>query len=187
MRAANGVDSPLSSDHQIGLSNANELPREGRWHLLHTKSRQEKLLAEELSHMGIGHFLPLVRRTRRYGPRKEHVEIPLFPGYVFVRGSIEDAYQANRTHRVARIIPVIDQSCLDWELTNLSFALRNNASVDSDPYLRKGVRVEVRSGSFRGLQGLIEDRLPSGKLILQVQMLGRAVSMELHGAILEAI
>jgi transcription antitermination factor NusG len=154
---------------------------------LHTKSRQEKLLADELHRMGIGHYLPLARQVRYYGKRKATVEIPLFPGYVFVRGSIDETYQSNRTHRVARIITVSDQVRLDWELKNLHLAHCNSAALNPYPYLRKGVRVEVRSGPFRGLQGFIEDVASGGRLILQVEMLGRAVSVEILGAALEPV
>ncbi|HEX5243196.1 MAG TPA: UpxY family transcription antiterminator, partial [Tepidisphaeraceae bacterium] len=88
----------------VGSEAVIPLPGSGSWRLLHTKSRQEKLLADELLRMGIGHFMPLVKEYRLYGKRKFKVELPLFPGYVFLRGSIDEAYQANRTHRVARII-----------------------------------------------------------------------------------
>lgn len=181
------------SDEQRPVADAAEgvaaggLPTEGRWHLLHTKSRQEKLLSDELHRIGIGHFLPLVTHPRVYGNRKIRVELPLFPGYLFLRGSLEDAYTAGRTHRVAQIIEVADQTRLDWELCNLGMALRNRAALDPYPYLKKGLRVEVRSGPLRGLQGLIEDRLTSGRLVLQVEMLGRAVSLEVHGAQLDRV
>src|SRR5689334_13386950 len=104
-------------------SAAAALPQAGRWFVLHTRSRQEKLLADELAQLEIGHFLPLVRRNRLYGKRKAVVELPLFAGYVFLRGSVDDAYRANRTKRIAQIIQVTNQEKLHWELTNLNLAL----------------------------------------------------------------
>jgi transcription antitermination factor NusG len=160
------------------------LPTEGQWRLLHTKSRQEKVLADELKRVGIDHFLPLVAEDRLYGKRRFKVEVPLFPGYLFIRGSKEGAYTADRTRRVARIIEVMDQARLDWELQNLHVALRNQASMRLYPFLKEGMRVEVKSGQLRGLQGLIEKRSPSGRLILQVEMLGRALALEISGALL---
>jgi hypothetical protein len=47
--------------------------------------------------------------------------------------------------------------------------------------------VEVRSGPLRGVQGLIETRLGVSRLILQVQMLGQAVVLEVDGALLEPV
>lgn len=162
-------------------------PSKGIWHVLHTKSRQEKAVADDLAAMGIGHFLPLVRQKKYHGNRKVTVDAPLFPGYVFLRGELDDAYRADRTKRIASIIKVIDQQKLDWELSNLHIALIKQAPLVAFPHLKQGVRVEVRSGPFRGLQGIIEDRLANARIILQVDLLGRAVSMEIEGAVLEVI
>jgi transcription antitermination factor NusG len=159
----------------------------GDWHVLHTRSRQEKIVAADLAAMGIGHYLPLVREIRYYGNRKALVEVPIFAGYVFLRGTLEQAYLADRTRRIAQLIRVAAQERLDWELRNLHFALSRQAPVSPYPYLRKGVRVEVRSGPFRGLQGVIEEHRGDGRLALQVEMLGRAVSLEIDGALLEKV
>ncbi len=159
----------------------------GEWHVLHTRSRQEKIVAADLAAMGIAHFLPLVDQVRYYGRRKARVSAPLFPGYVFLRGSIEQAYQADRTKRIANVIRVAAQEALDWELRNLHLALTRQAPLIPYPYLKKGVRVEIRSGPFRGLQGIIEDRTGTDRLILSVDILGRSVSLEIDGALLERL
>ena len=159
----------------------------GLWYVLHTKSRQEKILAGELAARSVEHFLPLVKRPRFYGNRKVTVEEPLFPGYVFLFGDIEQAYAADRTKRVANIIPVTDQHKIEWELRNIRLALSQDAPLDPYPHLTKGVRVEVRSGPFQGLQGVIEEKGKDARLILQVDVLGRAVSLEIHGALLEPL
>jgi transcription antitermination factor NusG len=158
----------------------------GNWHVLHTRSRQEKIVAADLNAMQIGHFLPLVKRPRFYGRRKVMLEEPLFPSYVFVRGSQEDVYRIDRTKRVARIIPVADQDKLCWELRNISMALAHNAPLDTYPMLRAGVRVLVKSGPLQGLEGLIQHRT-SNRLVLQVEILGRAVSLEIDGSQLEVL
>ena len=157
------------------------------WHVLHTSSRQEKILSETLSAMGVCHFLPLVKQTRYYGKRKADVEMPLFPSYVFLFGRLDEVYQADRTRRVARIIPVPDQQQLDRELRNLHLALSKNAVLDRYPLLKPGVRVEVRYGPFRGLQGMIEDRSRADRLYLKVQMLGTAARMQIDAALLDPI
>jgi transcription antitermination factor NusG len=159
----------------------------GDWHVLHTKSRQEKVVAADLGAMGIAYYLPLVSQVRYYGRRKAKVAMPLFPGYVFLRGSLDQVYEADRTKRIANIIEVNAQEQLDWELRNLHLALSQEAALRPFPFLKKGVRVEVRSGPFRGLQGIIEGRATENRLILQVDMLGRAVSLEIEGALLDPI
>lgn len=159
----------------------------GDWFVLRTRARQEKILAQDLAARSIFCFLPLIRTVRYYGEHKARVEVPLFAGYLFLRGSVDDAYTADRTQRVAQIIDVADQSRLDAELRSLYLALRNVTTLDPYPYLKQGVHVEVRSGPFRGIQGVVESRARMNLLVLQVEMLGRAVSLEIDPALLEVI
>lgn len=157
------------------------------WFVLHTRSRQEKAVASHLRARGISHFLPLITHVRWYGGRKTQVELPLFAGYVFLSGTLEQAYEAEASRRLARVIHVPDQEHLDNELRNIRLALEHHVPLDPYPYLRTGIRAEVRSGPFRGLRGVIESRTRTNRLILQVDMLGRAVSLELDGAVLEPL
>jgi len=112
-----------------------------RWRVLHTKSRQEKALAETLETRGMRVFLPLVKATRYYGRRKLVSELPLFTGYVFLYGTLDEVYAADRTRRVAQIIEVFDQVKLETELENIQKALAHEETFDPFPYLTRGVRV----------------------------------------------
>jgi transcription antitermination factor NusG len=182
------VKSPVETPSDV-LPIASAYPDKdlGRWYVLHTKSRQEKAVADTLSAMGIAHFLPLTTQVRYYGKRKFTVELPLFPSYVFLRGTEVAAYESNKTKRIARIIHVFDQEQMDWELRNLYLAMETGATLDPFPFLTAGTRVEVRAGPFRGLQGVIDSRSRPNRLILQVDMLGRAVSLEIDAALLEPV
>ncbi|MEX2671997.1 MAG: transcription termination/antitermination NusG family protein [Phycisphaeraceae bacterium] len=163
------------------------LPDAGEWFVLHTRSRQEKALAADLAARRVGHFLPLIKQMRQYGRRKMPVQMPMFPGYLFLRGSLEQVYEADRTRRVSQIIRVSDQSQMDWELRNISQALSRDVVFDPYPHLTRGRRVEVRSGPMRGIQGRVEDHVKPDRLLLQVEMLGRAMSVEIDGALLDCI
>jgi transcription termination/antitermination protein NusG len=175
----------LVSPNQNSFEAVSAMP--GRWHLLHTRSRQEKVLAETLVSKGIGVFLPLVDVTRTYGRRKANVELPLFPGYLFLKGALDDAYEADRTKRVAGIIAVPDQNKLATELKNIALAIASRVSLDPYPFLKAGVRVSVRSGPLAGMEGLVESRLKRDRLILQVEVLGQATSLEIDGALLDIV
>ena len=157
------------------------------WHLLYVKSRQEKQLSDDLTAMGIANYVPVLRQTRYYGRRKSTLELPLFPGYVFLLGSLDDAYMADRTKRVVSIIKVANQKQIEWELENIRTALSCDAELAPHPFLKEGTRVEVRSGPFRGLQGVIESRARADRLILQVEMLARAVGLEIDASLLDPV
>ena len=158
-----------------------------RWHVLHVRSRQEKALCGDLEARGITHYLPLVRQSRFYGHRKTKVDLPLFTGYLFLLGTLDQAYTADRTGRVARIIPVFNQEQMDWELVNLQLAMQREPALVPYPFLRTGMRVEVRAGPFRGIQGVIENRAKDSRLVLQITTLGKAVSLEIDASLVDPI
>jgi transcriptional antiterminator RfaH len=135
--------------------------------------------------MNLHFYLPLIAKTTRYGRRKIISELPLFPGYLFLHGTREQAFSADRTRRVAQIIDVPDQDELWRELAAIRRALTVETRLDPYPYLKVGVRVSVRSGPLQGLEGVVEDRTRMDRLILRVRTLGQAVAMEIDAALLE--
>ena len=149
-----------------------------KWFVLQTKSRQEKVVCDFFRERQIEHVLPLVAKTTYYGKRKVRSELPLFPGYVFIRSGIHDAYAAERTNRLVRIIPVFDQAKIAEELRSLTRALDADQPFDRHPHLVAGVRVEVKSGPLQGVRGVVESRLKMDRLVLQVEILGQAISVE---------
>jgi len=163
------------------------LPDEGDWFVLHTRPRQEKALVRELQSRDIGIYLPTREQVRFYGRRKAVSDLPMFPGYVFLRGTREDTFTADRTRRVVQIITVGDQQQIDWELRNIYLASCLAAPLEAYPYLKEGVRVEVRSGPFRGLQGIVEQRLKADRILLQIDMLGRALALEVDASLLDPL
>ena len=159
----------------------------GSWFVIRTRSRQERILARHLRDHRIAHFLPLARVRRDYAGYDANVDLPVFPGYLFLRGTLDDVRAVDRTKRVTEVIPVPDQSQLNADLRNLQTALLGDALLTPLPFPRTGVRARVREGPFAGLEGVIEDVARRDRIILQVQALGRAVSLEVHGATLEVI
>lgn len=158
-----------------------------QWIVLHTRSRQEKAVAAQLTARGCEHFLPLITKRYLNAGRQRASKLPLFPGYVFLRGRNEDAYEADRTKRIVQIIAVPDQEHLQRELANIRRAIECAAPLDPYPYLHKGRRVTVTSGPFAGIEGVIEDRNRIDRILLQVDMLGRALSLQVDGAQLEPL
>jgi transcriptional antiterminator RfaH len=160
-------------------------PAAARWRVLHTRSRQEKALAETLDTRGARYFLPLIKAPRYYGRRKLVSELPLFPGYVFLHGTLDEAYTADRTKRIAHIIEVHDQAKLELEIESIRLALAHEETFDPFPFLTRGIRVVVTAGPLRGVRGKIEDRTRRNRLILQIDVLGQATSLEIDGSLLE--
>ncbi len=148
--------------------------------IAHTKSRQEKSLVTDLASGGVGAYLPAVPELRTHGNRKRWVEMPLFTGYVFVRGGPDVGGTVRRTGRVASVIEVIDQGQLTHELRQIHHAIASGARLTATPMLAAGVAARVARGPLRGLEGVVESIDSAERLVLIVHTLGRATAVEVN-------
>lgn len=159
----------------------------GEWIVLHTRSRQEKALARDVRAMGTACWLPLIETVRYYGRHKVRVNLPLFPGYLFIKGTLEQAYAADRTRRVAQVLRVPDQERFGRELMMIHRVLHAGGELEPHPFLSVGTWAEVTAGPFRGTVGLVNEALKNGRLILQIQALGQASSLEIEAGLLRPL
>ncbi len=158
-----------------------------RWYVVHTRSRQEKALARTLTAAGIAHYLPLTKRPRYCRGRKQFVEQPLLASYLFLHGPLEATYIATATKRVANVINVADQDRFVTELRQIRNALENGADLSPYRYLTVGRRVRVSAGPFKGIEGMIEVSAKADRLVLQIDALGRATSLEIDAGLLDPV
>ena len=157
------------------------------WMVLHTKARQEKAVARYLRAAGAVFYLPLITRITLIRNRKLRSQVPLFPGYVFLSGDLEDGYAAVSTKRVCQIIKVADQNRLTDELEQIRDALDRGAELYQCPFAVIGTRCRVRRGLFEGIEGVISRKLGSNRLALQMQTLGLGAIIEIDGDLLEPL
>ena len=158
-----------------------------QWTVLWTKPRQEKAVARYLQAAQVEHYLPLVPRVSFIRNRKFVSEIPLFPGYVFAAGELEDGYAAISTKRVCQVLQVEDQQQFIGEIDQIRRTLAGGAKLDLYPFAVIGRRCRVTRGPFMGIEGLITDRLGPTRLVLQVAILGQGAALEIDIDLLEPL
>lgn len=159
----------------------------GQWFVLHCKSRNEKALADDLQRCDVGCFLPLARTQRTYGARRAWVELPLFPGYLFLRGGADECEAAWKTKRLANILRVQDQQQLGRELEHIYRVVTSGEPVDLFPALKKGRRCRIVAGSLRGVEGVVLRRRSVSRMYISATVLGQSAMVEIDAALLEAL
>lgn len=159
----------------------------GRWWVLHTRARNEKVVALALMRHRVPYYLPLVSLERTYAKCRVTVRLPLFPGYLFLCGDNDACEKAWKTNRVARILQVDDQERLRSELRQVCQALETDGKVDLFTSLRKGRRCRVTGGTLKGLEGVVLRRGRHCRMYLSVTILGQSAVVEVDGALLEPI
>lgn len=162
-------------------------PQGTRWYALHTRSRHERRAAAALQRrLGARAevFLPEYRTWSRRKDRRRELLRPLFPGYLFVRAELAfgvrlDILQADGVVRLVgvgpRPVPVPDE-VVD------SIRLLLAAAPDARPRerWRPGTRVKVMSGPLAGVTGVVEHSPRGRRIVVAVELLGRAVAASLE-------
>lgn len=151
------------------------------WYAAYTLPRHEKAVAEQLTQLGISSYLPLWTEVRLWNRRRVPVQLPLFPGYVFVRMQLNDKGRVLARPGVVRFVGFgTTLSVLpDDEMEHLKLALCNS-NAKPYPHLTVGKRVKIRSGPFEGLQGSILKRKGKTQLVVTLDMIQSSMLLEVE-------
>src|SRR5713226_10151021 len=119
---------------------------EPRWYAASTFSNHEKRVGEQLRERGVEHFLPLYDSVRRWKDRRVLLQLPLFPGYVFVRLPLRERLKVLQVPGVARLISFngLPAALPDKEIEALRTGLAAQLRTEPHPYLTVGRRVRVK-------------------------------------------
>lgn len=159
-------------------------PVEHPWWVAYARSRQEKALARHLHGHGVGFYLPLAEKQVRRAGRTFVSSLPLFPGYLFFRGTPEARREALRSNLIVEVLPVLDQERLHKELAGLWRLQVSGAPLVSHPYLEVGDEVEIVDGPFRGCAGTVLREKGRLRLVVSVTFLRQSVAAELDREVL---
>ena len=160
---------------------------QGTWWVAHTKSRNEKALAWQMQKKNISYFLPLTEKVYRKSRRVFRSMLPLFSGYVFFCGSEPDRLEVLKTNRVAGLLEVKDQQHLIAELLPIEKALTSGINLAPYTYIKAGQQCKVIAGPLIGIEGLVVSEQNKTRLVLQVDILGKATCLEIDAALLEIV
>ena len=159
----------------------------GLWWVAHTKSRNEKALAQDLVAKNISYFLPMTWKVQCRSHMTLRSLLPLFSGYLFFCGREAERVEILRTNRVANVIEVKNQEKLLDELVQFERALRAGAPLMPYKYIKAGQRCRVVAGPLLGLEGIVIQVKNLARLVLQIDMLGQAASVEIDIDMIEPI
>src|SRR5439155_2618893 len=127
-------------------SGATALPAvwaEEHWYAAYTRAQHEKTVAAELGMREVEHFLPLYSSVRRWKDRRVQLDLPLFPGYVFVRLALRDRLRVVQIPSVVRLVGFngLPVALPDEEMGILRSGLSQSLRAEPHPFLTVGRRV----------------------------------------------
>ena len=157
---------------------------EPAWTCVRTRPRWEKRFARWLHGERMDHFLPVIGRRTRSHRKSRITEVPLFAGYVFVRGTFSKA-DFTRSDAVAYVLnPRSPQEArnVDDTLVAVWRMLADGRDVGIVDRLNPGEEVDVIAGPLMGTRGRFVREGSGGKLVVWIDLLGSGVSAEVEDA-----
>ena len=154
------------------------------WYAVWTRSRHEQVVRQEIEGKRIEAFLPTITRWSRWKDRKKKVDWPLFPGYCFARFDPADRLAILKCSGVVNIVSLDGElsSIPDGEIDAIRRLVETELQYDPCPLIREGMMVEVVYGPLRGVVGRLVRKGAHARLILSVDLIGQAVSVEVDAA-----
>lgn len=115
------------------------------------------------------------------------LQLPLFPGYVFVRLAVRDRLRVLQIPSVVRLVGFsgIPAPLPDQDIESLRGALRQQLHAEPHPYLRIGKRVRILRGPLEGKEGILVRRKANLRVILSIDLIVRSIVVDVDAADLE--
>ncbi len=159
------------------------------WFALTVKSQHEKAVADRLCERALEGYSPLYKARRRWSDRVRTVELPLFPSYVFCRFDFEERIKVLSTPGVYGVVGFGGQPCAieDGEIEAVKTMAGSGLPVMPWPFLHVGNRVLIRQGPLAGLEGILLREKNDCRVVVNLTLLNRAVSVEIDRHLVSAV
>jgi len=152
------------------------------WHALWTRSHCEQLVHDQLAVKGFALFLPKIDQWSRRGGVRRLIRVPLFPGYVFLRGAMDKASYVELL-KARGLVQVLGErwdrlaTIPDGEIDAIQRIVGARVPTLPYPYLREGQRVRITQGPLADVEGILVRTKPNrGLLVVSVDLLRRSVA-----------
>src|SRR4030095_8597440 len=93
----------------------------------------------------------------------------------------------SQSRYVANLLDVFDQETFQRQLQNIVLALETKLAVRLAPEIGEGMRVRIKAGPLRGMEGWVEQRYGMSTILLRIDFINQAAALKLEANVLEPI
>jgi transcription termination/antitermination protein NusG len=170
---------------------AQVLQEEAQWYAIRVRCQFEKKVALQLENKGIVVFVPTVREVHRWSDRRKIIELPLFPGYGFVRIPVAPGHwlRVLQTHGLIGFVTMngMPVPIPDKQIENVQLLLINNLACKAYPFIKVGQRVRIRGGCLEGLEGILIEQKHDRTLVVSLDAIQRSLIIRIESYDIEII
>ena len=160
------------------------------WFAVFTTPRHEKRVEQHLRLRNVERFLPLYRSPRKWrNGLKVVLELPLFPGYIFVRIRRSERVKVLEVPGVVAIVGGAAGQMARLPEAEVE-ALRSGLHLrqaEPHPLLTVGRRARIRTGALAGLEGIVVRKKNSLRVVLTMDLIMQSIVVEVDGEELEPV
>lgn len=168
---------------EAGMS-SNQVLSDEEWYALYVQVNHEREVVKRLEQKEVTCFLPLMETWSKRRDRRKKIQLPMFPGYVFVHVLLDSS--ANLTIvKTPGALSLLHNSqgplsIPAYQIENLQTLINSVQPLKIHSYLKEGDWVHVVRGPLTGCIGIL-NRVDHkrGRLIVSVDIIKKSVSVEL--------
>jgi transcription antitermination factor NusG len=160
------------------------------WYVIYVRSRHEKSVYSALLDKGIDASLPMMTVVRKWSDRKKKMQIPLFRGYVFVKIDVNiDNLNVLQTAGVVKFIGIRNKPSRipDEQIHWMHMLVAESDTVRAEKEIPVGQRVRVMIGPFKGIKGVVRRVGSRSRLVVLIESIMQAISIDIKPEHLEKI
>lgn len=159
------------------------MEQNNQWFVAYTRSRQEKILAEQLAEAGYTVYLPLIKKISHWSDRKKVTEVPLFKSYVFIKG-VNQKVQLKDFRPFVGFLQydgkpaIVKQKEIDTLKSIISYGYDISEADDISKF-QKGCMVQVIGGPLKGVTGELISVEDEDRFLLSFENMGTCVQIKI--------
>jgi transcription antitermination factor NusG len=175
----------------LPVMNEKDFPEDFRmpkWYVLFVRSNQERRVAYGLAKRGLEHFLPCYSSVRQWKDRRVRLEMPLFPGYLFVRMPLLERMRALVVPNVVSLVgrkdspAVITEDEITWIWSGAT-----HGQAEPHQHLQAGQLVIIACGPMAGMKGILLRKQNNTRVVVSIASIARAFAVDVDGACVEPL
>jgi transcription antitermination factor NusG len=160
------------------------------WCALQTRARFERKICHQILDKNHEAYVPVTHERRRWSDRYQTVDMPLFPGYVFVRTVPAPAdrlaiLQTRGVYGFVMFRGIVARIPVE-QINGLRRIESQNVSCSPYAFIKTGARVRICGGCLDGLEGFFVAE-HGKKLVISIEPMQRSIAIDVDAYNVEVV